>query len=430
MVAGDAVTITVSGSAEPGELLYVDAEGEFGSCFYPNSYDALAGAGGVGVEGSFSRSFSYTLPASAGTVVLCGYLSKSTFETPAAKVQTSIVVEAATGTLSVTSTPSTTDINQPTTITVSGTTNAATHLFVVPQAGSILCKVGLISPGGAGALTPAEGVAVGSGAFYETYTFTPTSRYGGNELCAVLGTVGTYGSLTSIASASVTVTVRSEEEEEHEHAQAQKAQEAHEDAVQKELEVAEDAKEAAAYAARRAAALKKPVRQLKVHAVAHNSESSNAPGYTNLDVTTSQFAHVTVKLKRYGHVTYHIEWGEHTTAAAVVIPWSCHSPNGVYSYVVTARTDVGHTLTRKGRFSPVNSDRCHYLEKLEAEAREQENREVTEKYEAEARAERQRVENYEENCRKLGGSPVVLEVHGENRIFCRGPNGGIILVPH
>jgi hypothetical protein len=36
--------------------------------------------------------------------------------------------------------------------------------------------------------------------------------------------------------------------------------------------------------------------------------------------------------------------------------WTCNRPGGTYTYVVTAKTRVGATLTRMGSFRPVSDE--------------------------------------------------------------------------
>ena len=168
--------------------------------------------------------------------------------------------------------------------------------------------------------------------------------------------------------------------------------------------------ELAALAAPRAAAHKRPVRHLSVTPVTHTGHSSTDPGYTNLDITTSPYAHVVVKLSRYGHSAEHFEWGSHSTEVAEVIRWSCKSPGGTYRYVITAKSNVGPTLTRRGHFAPVSVTTCHQYEQREAEARARHEREVIAGYEQEVREERERLETYEANCRAEGGTPITLTV--------------------
>lgn len=205
-----------------------------------------------------------------------------------------------------------------------------------------------------------------------------------------------------------------------------------------EREAAEDEKRVAAA---KAQAHKTPVKHLSVQPVSHSRRSSTDPGYTNLDVTTTPYAYVVVKLSRYGHSTEHFEWGGNSTEVAEVIRWSCKSPGGTYRYVVTAKSDVGPTLTRRGRFAPVSAVRCHALKEEEAKAREHREREAgeeRERSEHEAkeeqsrieREERERLEEYEFNCRAEGGTPIWLFVEGMERRYCRGPDGGLLPVPH
>jgi hypothetical protein len=186
----------------------------------------------------------------------------------------------------------------------------------------------------------------------------------------------------------------------------------------------------AALAAKRAAAHKRPVRHLSVTAVAHTGHSSTDPGYTDLDITTSPYVYVVVKLSRYGHSNERFEWGPNATEVAEVIRWSCKSPGGTYRYVITARSGVGPTLARRGHFTPVSAASCHQYEQREADARARHDREVLAGYEQEVREERERLETYEANCRAEGGTPVTLTVEGRSERYCRAPGGGLFPVPH
>jgi hypothetical protein len=129
------------------------------------------------------------------------------------------------------------------------------------------------------------------------------------------------------------------------------------------------ARAALAVAAARAAAHQLPVKLLAVHPVSHPGPSARSPGHTNLDVSTSPYAFLVVKLSRHGRTVKHLEWGSHSNAVAMVIRWSCSSPGGLYRYEVTAKSGVGRTLRRRGSFAPVSIDRCHQLERKQAEAR-------------------------------------------------------------
>lgn len=420
-VAGAPVTITASGTAEAGQLLFVEVESPGGftsgcQTAFPGFGTKLSSFSGDAVSaGPFAKSYTYTPPAS-GSYRLCGYLDKSSFETPAAMFAGSFSVADRSGSLSVAASPGLANSKQPVTVTVNGTTNSPAELLVGVGT-SVECN-----PADKFVLLDGErvngpnGDAVQAGGFSRTYTYAPTGS-GTYTVCSRLATGPSY--LQSIfATGSATFKVRTEEEEESERRNAQN-----------EANARANAQREAEEEARRAAALKRPVTRLSVQALGHSKGSSYSPGYTNLVVTTSPYAHVAIKLVRHGHSTYHIDWGRNARETAVVVPWSCGSPGGVYRYTVSARTNVGRALVRKGRFSPVSVRRCHFLKRREAEARARENREAREGYEREARAERERISHFEYNCRAIGGTPAHIVIEGRPWVVCHKRDGGLIPVP-
>ena len=419
-VATAATTITASGYAEATESLFVSVESPGlafeGSCSTDPVLTGvqLASYSGEPVSaGSFAKTFSFT-PGEAGTYRICAYLDKESYESGGPTYSGEFQVAAATGDLSLKLSTATPNANQAVTVSASGDANVAVRLVV--GIASSECTAGAFAPI-VTAFSTAEGNPVGPGAFSMNYSYTPSSP-GTHTVCGFLDTNGgVLAPFFGVASAVLTVPT---EEEEHEA----------DERTRRELEARASQRRSAEQAAKRSAYLRRPVQRLSVAAVRHSNGVSFNPGYTNLDITTSPYAYITVRLSRYGHETYHIGWGEHATGVAVVVPWSCKSPGGVYHYTVTAHTNVGRTLTRRGEFAPVSGERCHLLEREEAEAREDENRAATEKYEHELRAEQERIEHYEHNCRALGGTPVELEVKGEHWVFCRKADGGLIPVPH
>jgi hypothetical protein len=237
-----------------------------------------------------------------------------------------------------------------------------------------------------------------------------------------------------------------EEEAPAREAAAKKAKEAAEQAAIN----AEDARVRAEYEAAKSRAHKRPVTHLSVKTVAQRGNSSQNPGQTGLEVMATSFAHVTIKLTRYGHSAYHLDAapnaadaydmptpGQNTTPepipalswAGIAITWTCSRPGGTYRYVVTARSDVGRTLTRRGSFSPVSVAHCHELKRHEQEARERSARKYAKEVSQRAREERERLERYEYNCRAEGGTPVTLHTSEGNVRECRAPGGGLLPVP-
>ncbi len=172
------------------------------------------------------------------------------------------------------------------------------------------------------------------------------------------------------------------------------------------------------------------IEHTSVKAVEHSGHSSSQPGYTNLDLTTEPYAYVTVRLSRYGQITHHIEWGSSASGVAMVIPWTCSSPGGTYHYVVSVRLEVGGlTVKRSGHFTPVSAARCRALKRSEVEARERSAREYAERLRQEAQESREKLEQWEGNCRALGGTPVTLYTSEGTERACRGPRGGLLPVP-
>lgn len=171
------------------------------------------------------------------------------------------------------------------------------------------------------------------------------------------------------------------------------------------------------------------VKNLSVHVVNHYGRTAAAPGYTTIYVTASPYSYVTVRLTRFGHRIERLEWGKATTAPASKIDWTCSRPDGVYHYEVTARTNVGSTIIRRGRFTAGSTLRCRTLERREAEARERNERNFGEQARREAQVARERLEQWENNCRALGGSTVTIQTGEGPERACRSPRGGLLPVP-
>jgi hypothetical protein len=218
---------------------------------------------------------------------------------------------------------------------------------------------------------------------------------------------------------------------------------------------AEEARLQREYEAEKSRAHETPVRHLTVAVEPEIRNSSRNPGESRISVTSTSFAHVTIKLTRYGHRTYRFnndpeianarsmapgegaclehEWTEScastepepvwpiTTSPGTVIPWTCGSPGGVYHYVITARSNVGRALTKRGTFRPVSAERCRTLKHREQEARERNARRYAEKIAQQNRAASEAIEHEEYNCRASNGTikEFVTEEGRERR--CVGP---------
>ncbi len=457
--------IKVAGTTEVARRLYVFVN-TFGGCSStPESDGGSSLASGTSISAGFwSGEYSY-MPTSIQSYTVCAYVDENEFATPDATATSSFTAGTPAASVSISVNPTSSE-NGPVSVKVSGTTEVARKLYVLVNSFGGCSS----TPESDGGSSLASGTSLSPGAYSAEYSYTPTST----ATYTICGYVDENEFATPDASGSATfsnVTPATKAAEaklaaEHSNTAAEetakrsteakklaeylhgvaerhhcgelseeynradvetcKSDEATIDAVEEQQIRAQEA----ALAAKRAAAHKRPVRHLSVKAVAHTGHSSTDPGYTNLDITTSPYVYVVVKLSRYGHSAEHFEWGPHATEVAEVIRWSCKSPGGTYRYAITARTNVGPTLTRRGRFTPVSVATCHQYEQRETEARARHEQEVLAGYEQEVREERERLETYEANCRAEGGTPVTLTVEGTSERYCRAPSGGLLPVPH
>lgn len=203
-----------------------------------------------------------------------------------------------------------------------------------------------------------------------------------------------------------------------------------------EQEEAKELQEEAEENAARAAAHAQPVTTLRVHTAVdcanesctHPGRNLRNPGDTLLSIKTSPFAHVTITLKRHGRYVAHEE-ASSDGSTFLYVNWTCKLPGGTYSYVITAQSDVGPALVRKGSFKPISAARCHALERAEQEARERSQHQ----YEAQVRREREteeaRINLFKENCRKENGTPRLFFQEGGSYWRCVASGGGFLPVP-
>jgi len=109
---------------------------------------------------------------------------------------------------------------------------------------------------------------------------------------------------------------------------------------------------------------KTPVTHLSVRLETLHRFPKRHPGETLLYVAVTAYAHVMIELTHDGHhrtVRYDEVGTARGAPGPTVIDWSCSSPGGQYSYVVTARSNVGPTLVRRGHFANVSATQCHTL---------------------------------------------------------------------
>ncbi len=461
------ITVTVSGETQVARKLYVYA-GRGNTCgAFPdfNGGTTELAAGQAISAGTYSKTFTYT-PKEIGNYVVCGYVDESEFSNPNASGTQDFNVQMPSAIMAVGVAPSATE-NTPVTVTVSGESEVARKLYVYAGRGS---TCGAFPDFNGGTTELAAGQPVGSGAYSKTFTYTPTET-GAYSVCGYVDE-SEFSSPNAVGQGSFTnVTPQSRAEEAHRAAQKREAEtaEAREQAAHA-AEAAAAARKLGEYlqgvaerghcnqlsdeyaasigtceadeAAIRAAGeaewnalelsdLAKPIGNLSVRAISRPGRSSQHPGSTVLRITTSPFAHITIKLRHYGHRTEHYEaWPaslhSRTGTLEPEYTWTCSRPGGRYTYVVTARTGVGRTLTRTGHFDPVSTARCHALERSEQEARERSARRYAEETRQAREAEEALQREGEFNCRQRGGTVVQLYVEGEPRLGCRAPNGGLL----
>jgi hypothetical protein len=148
---------------------------------------------------------------------------------------------------------------------------------------------------------------------------------------------------------------------------------------------------------------------LRIHIRSVFTPSFSEPGATIISIDTPGTKLVTSIHVGGGTVRLH--------GATVVVPWTCNVPGTRYGYTITAGTT--QPLTRRGHFWGVSRSRCKALYASMVVHRQ-----------AIAGIEKERLARFEYNCRKLGGTPISLTTSRGRGLFCRSPNGGIMLVPH
>jgi hypothetical protein len=219
---------------------------------------------------------------------------------------------------------------------------------------------------------------------------------------------------------------------------------------------AQEAKEAAETKAK-AEVEQAPATLLEVNVRQDHGSAYSQPGHTDLLIKATVFSHVTVSTQpatptlRYqsGVPTEEEELlgveeaGPAHGIQGAKIKWSCRHPRETIHYTVTAQGASGPPLIRTGAFTiPLSARWCaaakreerHELEVIdheEARHRAEERKEAAEHARREAEAQHRELEQWEANCRKLGGTVVWLHVGnaGATAPYCRAPNGGTINVP-
>lgn len=463
------VSVKVSGTTQlPRELYVWITEGPRTCGPYPswNSGGTYLADGDALAEGSFTKEFTYT-PTDVSTYTVCTYIDESSFGTANANATASFSAALPSGSLGVAVNPGSAE-NTAVTIQVSGSVPLPRKLYVWVTEGPRTC--GPYPSWNSGGTYLATGDALAEGAFSHVYTYTPnqTATY---TVCAYVEE-SAFGTPNASGGATFANTTPARRAEEAKKAAERAASEAalaaeHTDAARRldqylqgvaerghcedlseeyrdslsvcrakevALRAVSEAKEAAEraeWASLEAADLAKPVGSLSIRARAHPGKSSERPGSTVLRIVSSPFALVTIKLHRFGHRTEHFSaWPASLASRTGVLEqrydWTCKRPGGIYSYVITARTRVGRTVSRRGHFAPVSAERCSAMRRYEQEARERSARRYAEGVRQEREAEEATQREGESNCRARGGTVVQLYIEGEPRLGCRAPLGGLL----
>lgn len=171
-----------------------------------------------------------------------------------------------------------------------------------------------------------------------------------------------------------------------------------------------------------------PLKRLKVRA-RPLLEVPGESGFTDLAIVAAPYANVTVRIARFGHRTEHYELGP----GAVIndkVRWSCERPGGVFRYTVSAHTNAGKTLVRKGSFRPLTTAAHCAKAKREREESEREfAAEVKLGEEERQREATQHRREWEANCRAENGTPRTLNTGEGPERYCVAPGGGFLSVP-
>jgi hypothetical protein len=359
--------------------------------------------GGVSVSefpGTWTETRTFT-PEEGGTYSVCGYLDESESAVPVATSFEPFEVRVPKGSVAVEVSPASVE-GAPVTIRVHGETERSRRLWVV--VGSPSCSFGEWGT------TLVNGETV-TGSFARSYTYTPTQP-GYYCACAFLDDESTHPP-NAEASASFVSASRAASETAEQLARRVVAEElAKQERETRERAEAEAAAHAAAASSAKARARSTPVALLTVHPLGRPGHSLRDPGYTDLDISTSPYAFVTVKLTHRGWATHRLEWGSASKGLAETLPWSCAAPGAAYTYVVSARTNVGPALTARGRFTLGSAGHCDALRGT--------SRAVERKAAAEERA---RLARLSSGCGAAGGKLETYAEAGGRVTSCRSTAG-------
>jgi hypothetical protein len=188
-----------------------------------------------------------------------------------------------------------------------------------------------------------------------------------------------------------------------------------------------------------------PVQTLQAIVTAHHGRTYKHPGYTTIALVSTPDAAYMTATEPATHTK--LKWlTEETAGNTVTQPWECSHPNQRFVYTLTARANVGATVTTTTRFQAQltarwcarakNAERLAEARHAKAEA-EREQRVLREAKALEERERAERVqpqrelEQWEANCRRAGGHIVQQHVGdaGATAPYCYSSTGVPINVP-
>jgi len=194
-----------------------------------------------------------------------------------------------------------------------------------------------------------------------------------------------------------------------------------------------------------------PATLLNVTVRSHHGSFYGDPGHTDITVTTSPYARVTVTVG-----TGHVRWrqmpngtivtpdeervatpdyeGTEPGPGFVAVSWRCRDRGQTVHFSVQAQGGSGPPLMRTGHFKiPLTARWCAAAKHKEQTEIARHHVEERKKAAEHARREREKyqheVERYETTCRAIGGIPVEIHTSEGNRIVCHSKTGGVITVP-
>jgi hypothetical protein len=172
------------------------------------------------------------------------------------------------------------------------------------------------------------------------------------------------------------------------------------------------------------------VTTLHVVSIQRPGHTTISPGYTNLRITTTPLAYITITFKAAGQTIPQVyDWGELATGTIQFVGWSCNQPNTTYHYTVEAVGDTGNPMSVHGSFKGVSRRWCAATQRREQAERNERLRRRRQEERHEAEEQDRATQRFESNCRAIGGTPVtVMTSEGSERV-CRSPEGGRLPVP-